>query len=427
MSDKINVLIFPAEGQNAYELHDALSTCVNIHLIGATSVTRHGEFIFENYIKDVPFVTDDNFIDAFNDLLVRYGIDVIFPTHDTVVQFLVGHSSEIQAKIIAGDKYTAEVCRSKFLTYETFKLTDILPQRYYNTNAMSFPAFAKPDEGQGGVGIKILRSESDCEDINFKEYIVTEYLPGTECTVDCFTDQHGGLLYTSVRTRQRIMAGMSVRGENIETTPEIRHIAETLNQSLHFLGLWYFQIKQNIRGEYKLLEVSTRCAGSMCQTRAQGVNLPLLSVYVAMGFEVNVSQNSYHTLMDRALIGRYALDIDYQYVYIDFDDTITLRDKVNLNTIRFLYQCRNKGKKIVLLTRHEKDLDETLNRLAISKLLFNDIIHLHDSEDRKSQHIVHPDSILIDNAYKEREEVRKSCNIPVFDVDQIEFLLDWRC
>ena len=82
----------------------------------------------------------------------------------------------------------------------------------------------------------------------------------------------------------------------------------------------------------------------MCQTRAKGINLPLLSVYIAMGYDVDVYDNTYHLIMDCALIGRYKLDIDYNYVYIDFDDTITLRGKVNLNTIRFMYQCYNKGK-----------------------------------------------------------------------------------
>ena len=32
----------------------------------------------------------------------------------------------------------------------------------------------------------------------------------------------------------------------------------------------------------------------------------------------------------------------------------------------------------------------------------------------------------IDNMFKERLEVKEKCNIPVFDADGFEFLLDWR-
>lgn len=426
MTKKINVLVFPAEGQNAYELHDALSTCVNIHLIGGTSVARHGEFLFENYINNIPFITDKNFLQEFNEILRVNEIDVIFPTHDTIVKYLIENEEKINARIVSGDKETADICRDKSLTFERFKETDILPKRYYNAEEISFPAFVKPREGQGAVGARKITDSHDVAKIDFLNNIVTEYLPGEECTVDCLTDQHGILRYVSPRSRDRILAGMSVRGSNIALTTNIQHIADTLNSKLNFRGLWYFQIKKNKDGVFKLLEVSTRCAGTMCQTRAKGINLPLLSVYIIMGYDVDIYDNAYHLIMDRALIGRYRLDIDYNYVYIDFDDTITLRGKVNLNTIRFMYQCYNKGKKLILLTRHENDLEETLNHYAISKQLFYKIVHLNHLNESKSQYIHHLDSIFIDNAFKEREEVRQVHHIPVFDVDQIEFLLDWR-
>ena len=120
---KINVLVFPAEGQNAYELHDVLSTCVNIHLIGGTSVVRHGEFLFKNYIKNIPFILDKYFLQEFNEILRVNEIDVIFPTHDTIVKYLIENEEKINAKIISGDRETTDICRDKSLTFERFKET----------------------------------------------------------------------------------------------------------------------------------------------------------------------------------------------------------------------------------------------------------------------------------------------------------------
>jgi len=35
-------------------------------------------------------------------------------------------------------------------------------------------------------------------------------------------------------------------------------------------------------------------------------------------------------------------------------------------------------------------------------------------------------AIFIDNSYKERREVKKKHGMPVFDVDAIQSLIDWR-
>ncbi len=51
---KTKVLIFPAGEINSIEIHDSLSTCVNIELYGASSVDRHGGYVFRNYISGVP-------------------------------------------------------------------------------------------------------------------------------------------------------------------------------------------------------------------------------------------------------------------------------------------------------------------------------------------------------------------------------------
>ena len=81
----INVLIFPAGEVNSIELHDALSTCFNIRVFGASSIERHGGFVFENYISGLPFINDSGFIKAFNQIISDNHIDVVIPTHDTVV------------------------------------------------------------------------------------------------------------------------------------------------------------------------------------------------------------------------------------------------------------------------------------------------------------------------------------------------------
>lgn len=420
---KINVLVFPAGEINSIELHDALASCVNVKLYGASSIDRHGSYVFENYISGLPLITDSSFIDRFNELIENYQIDVVFPTHDTVAAFLSANEHRIATKIIAADRQTCLICRDKLKTYETFSSCDFVPKLYKEIE--SFPVFIKPREGQGSVGAKLIEKQSDIPDVDLSTFVITEYLPGKECTVDCFTDNSGALRYVSPRLRKRVMAGVSASGEIMEPSIEIQQIAQEINNKLKFFGLWWFQLKQDSSNRWKLLEISTRCAGSMALTRARGVNLPLLSVYTAVGYDISVEENEYHVAMDSTLIRRYKIDYDYDKVYFDFDDTLTLRGKVNLKAIYFLYQCQNYGKKVILLTKHEGEIYDTMNKLHVHPRVFHKIIHLKQHE-KKSDYIDPLKTIFIDNSFQERNEVKNKHNIPVFDVDGLDFLMDWR-
>jgi len=428
MGSKIGVLVFPAGEINSVELHAALSTCVNIRLYGASSVDRHGRFIFADYISDMPHITSENFITEINKIITEHKIDVVVPAHDDVALFFANNASRINAVILNSDKETAEICRDKKLCYEMFNSQGFCPAVYDDINI--FPCFIKPRKGQGAVGARIINNPSDIPaDISVDEYVICEYLPGDELTVDCFTDNEGKLLITLPRSRQRVFGGVSVRGQNEVLTDEISCIADTINSRLKFIGLWYFQIKKAVNNKYKLLEISSRCAGTMCLSRALGINLPLLSVYATLGFRTEIIKNAYNVMVDRTLISRYKTDILYDHVYIDYDDTIVINNKVNLQVMRFIYQCVNNKKNISLITRHNAHHDDTvtesLQKHRISLDLFSEIIEPGEKEP-KHMYIKKNNSIFIDNSYAERKAVHEKLNIPVFDVDCVEVLLDWR-
>ena len=420
------VLVFPAGETNSIELHNALSTCVNIRLYGASSVDRHGEYVFSNYISGLPNISDSSFIPEFNRIIDENDIDIIFPTHDTVAEFLSVNQEKINAKVIAADAETAKICRDKKKTYELFADADFCPKIYKTPK--EFPVFIKPRLGQGAQGAKLVTDETQLPS-TMDDYVICEYLPGEEMTVDCLTDQHGTLKAILPRSRKRIFGGVSVAGENEPLTDEISDIAHEINKQLRFLGLWYFQIKKAESGRYKLLEISVRCAGSMCLSRACGVNLPLLSVYAAIGCDIEVATNPYDVGVDRALISRYKLNYNYDHVYIDLDDTIIIKGKVHLPAVWFLYQCKNNGKYVTLITRHDLDHKNTvadvLDKYHLSPSLFEKIISLKTGEN-KPEKINSKKAIFIDNAYAERKAVQKQHNIPVFDVDMLEVLMDWR-
>ncbi len=425
---KIRVMVFPAEGNNAAEIHAALATCVNIEVFGVSSTERHGKFVFENYYSEMPSISDNDFLHKLNEYIDENNIDLIFPTHDTVVKHLTGMARNIHCRLTVPDIYTAEITRSKIKTWELFADKDFVPKRYHGNESPFFPLFAKPDEGQGAKGAQTITDIKQLELIDAQDFLITEYLPGREFTVDCFTDKDGKLRFVSARTRERLRAGVTDRGSVIGSNPIIDSIAEEINSRLKFTGLWYFQLKEDKNNNLKLMEISARCAGTMCLSRAQGVNLPLLTVYAALGYETEILPNPYNVTLDRGLINCYQVNYKYDKVYLDFDDTVTLRGKINLSVMRYIYQCANQSKKVFLLTKHADNILQTLDKLHISQGLFSEILHISptDSKAKVIKQKGPADSIFIDNMFKERQEVAKECHIPVFDVDQIEVLQDYR-
>lgn len=421
---KKRVLVFPAGTEISFEIHNALINSKFIELVGGTSIRDHSEMVYSEMIYDFPYIDDENFLNYLNKIIKEYKIDYVYPAHDSVVLELAKKRNYINAKVVATDYETVDICRFKNKTYEFFHGENFIPEVFTVEKIPSYPVFIKPKVGQGAVGARLINNKNEMDMYFDDSYVICEYLSGPEITVDCYTNTKGELKAVFPRTRERIRNGISVRSKNIELTNELLDIAKTINLKMKFLGAWFFQIKKNSQGKYKLLEISPRIPGTMGLSRNRGVNFPMLSIYAIDGIDCEVNVNSYSIMVERALISRYKLDISYKNVYIDLDDTLIVDNNVNAQLMLFIYQCVNKGKYLYLLTKHEKVVKDTLSEHRISNDLFEEII-LINKDDEKYKYIK-SNSIFIDDSFAERKKVKDKNNIPVFSVDMIESLIDWR-
>ena len=425
---KKNVLIFPAGTEIAFEIFNALKYSKFVKLFGGTSADDHSEFVFENLIKGFPYVDEKGFLDYLNKAIDEYKIDCVYPAHDSVSVFLSDNAQFIHAQVIIADKETTNICRSKKKTYEYLAGEDFVPL-FYNSikDISSFPVFVKPDIGQGSNGARIVKSKDELIatiklDPNL---IICEYLSGPEYTVDCFTDKNGKLLVTHIRERQRIRSGISVRSQKIPTDPIVDKIAHVINSKFNFLGAWFFQLKKDFNGIYKLLEISPRIPGTMGLSRNLGINFPMLTLFTFWGYDVAITDNGYDILLDRAFYSAYKINLTFDNVYVDFDDSLIVDGKVNDDLIRFLYQCSNKNIHIHLLSKHSTDIFADLLKFKISKELF-DSITVIPVDAEKHNYIKEKKAIFIDDSFSERKKVQDALGISVFDLDMVESLIDWR-
>ena len=427
MAEVKKVLVFPAGTEIAFEIHHALRYSKFVKLYGATSVACHADFVFENCVEGLPYVDEPGLIDRLNQVIDELEIDYIYPAHDSAVLTLTREQERLHAPVVTSALETVEICRSKNLTYDYLRGAEYLPRFYACLDEIrEYPVFIKPSVGQGSVGARRIDSRAALEEAlaDGVEYAICEYLPGQEFTVDCFTDRHGDLRYVGPRSRDRIRSGIAVRSHFLPEDQRINAIAEDLNRRFRFNGAWFFQLKENGQGQLRLMEVAPRIAGTMGATRNRGVNMPLLTLYNMWGFDVDIINNGNELLLDRAFISRFKAGIHYENVYVDFDDTLVLRGQVNPELMAFLYQARNQGKKLFLISKHVGDLEGELRRFCIHPGLFDRIIRLDQSESKLPY--IQADSIFIDDSFAERRRIHQGCGVPVFDLDMIESLIDWR-
>ena len=427
---QVRILVFPCGSEVALELHTALKDVPFITLIGASSVADHGKYVFRHYVEGVPFVTDPAFIPRLNELLERERIDFIYPAMDQVIDILSENRARLSAALIAPDHDAVHVCRSKERTYQRLAGLDFMPRTYESAaDVTSYPVIIKPAEGYGAKGFRILSSRRELENTlseSPEKNVICEYLSGEEYTVDCFTDRHGALRYVSCRSRGRIRSGISVNSVLMPHDAAVDRIARQISERIPMRGAWFFQLKRNDSGDYKLLEAATRVAGTMCLERAVGVNLPLLTVFDQMGYDVEITPQFSQAEVDRALYGAFRLPKVFSEVYLDFDDTLTVHGKVNDNLMRYLYQCVNAGIPLKLITKHDGDLLADIKKLRISPDLFDEITHI-SSEERKCDHIhPAPDALFLDDSFSERRQMQQAHHIAAMGIDSLDVLIDHR-
>jgi len=219
-----------------------------------------------------------------------------------------------------------------------------------------------------------------------------------------------------------VTIGISYESQAFPLTPEIRAIAESINSRVKLRGAWFFQIKKAYNSQWKLLEFAARQSSTMGLYRPSGLNFALLSLFDAMEMDVEFLNNGLGISLSRSLQNTYKLDYAVKRVYLDFDDTLIIDDKVNIQAMAFVYQCRNKSIPVVLLTKHRYDIYESLRRYAIDARLFDEIITLGENEEKHCC-IDEDGAIFIDNYFTDRAKVAREKRIPVFDVDGIDGLM----
>ena len=128
----------------------------------------------------------------------------------------------------------------------------------------------------------------------FPELLLAEILPGNEYTIDTLVDVSGNPILIIPRLRKKINAGISVAGKFEKNLPIINY-CEKIIRSLKLLGPIGIQVKEDINGEFQILEINPRIQGTSVAALGLGINLPKLAVEILNQEKVNIPVIKWNT------------------------------------------------------------------------------------------------------------------------------------
>jgi len=423
--DPTAVLVFPCGNENAIEILDALSTYKDIKVYGGSSEQNHGALVFKNYIKDIPYIHQEHFINHINQVIEKYNISILFPTNDEVVRFLSLHKEKINCYTVGPSAKAVEVISDKRRTYEFFAGYDFCPKIYVDITKTTLPAFAKPVKGRLGEGSVKITTVAELEAFltqNIESYIITEYLPGEEYSIDCFTDSTGEVLFCGPRVMKKYRGGIYRQSFAVTKDKIIDEIARIISTSLGIRGMWYFQCKKDSNGNYKLLEIAQKATGTMALSRMNGVNLPLLTIQDYLGLPLEIRPKSEVQGLDRVLFNRFVHTIDPTVVAVDIKST--MGRACNPQLIAYLLQKRRHGINIVGVGGATQSLED----IGISPTFFSGFHPSLNELIQKTKHerIVYIDDSPLANNIINIDNIDGTPNIFICRSDSIQMLYDWR-
>ena len=422
-----NVLVFPCGTEIANEVINALK----FNKYFKTKFASREETSYCNFHSDnihlLPYVSDSKFVEDLKNIIKKEDIDFIIPAHDDVAFALSKLTDALSAKVIGQSSDINEIVRFKDKTYTFFSNDLPIADIYEKEEDIVYPCFVKPKKGQGSQDSFLLKDQQGFEHFkeqyNSKEFVCMEYLSGDEFTIDCFSND-GSLLYAGARTREKMIRGISVQSTFVTDKmlqEQFQEFGQIISQKLTMHGLWFYQMKLDRNGQLKLLEIGPRVSGTMMLNRARGVNFVELALFQKLGFDVEVICNDIDVSLGRALMPKYKTNIEYDNLYIDFDDTLFLDEKfINTDLMKLIFQAKNEGKNVYLITKNKKNnLARVLHQFGISHI-FDDILHIQETE-KKVNHMKE-NSLLVDDSFQERKEAMVN-GIQAFSTDNFTIFI----
>lgn len=242
------------------------------------------------------------------DICRRERINLLIPLYEPEFITLERYREEFEeigTFVLLSGKNVLETCKDKYLTYQFFKQQQIKTASTWLSNdlpdCLDFPLFAKPRRGMGSGGTMKITSQAQLEQLRHQhDYLVQQYIFGTEYTLDILSDFNGTVLSVVPRQRLEVRAGEVSKSRTVKR-PDLIEQGRNIAEALGAIG------PINIQGidagtDIYWIEINPRFGGGVPLSIKAGVDYPYLLYLLWRGETVEPFLG---TFQDRLTMLRY--------------------------------------------------------------------------------------------------------------------------
>ena len=311
----VTVLVTGAGGPAAVSVIKSLRTDPSVRLVAADmDAWAAGLYLLPPDARTlIPAGLDPDFVPVVLARCVALGVDVLIPTVDAEMRPLASARGEFAA---AGIELMLAPARALDLTLDKLALASccashvLVPRTEpfdaaLDPAAWDYPVVVKPRTGSGSRDISVVMSRQELAGMaRSADFIVQEYLPGEEYSIDVLADAAGHVIASVPRVRARVNSGVSVAGRTMHD-PALEHFGAAVATVTGLTYIANVQARRDAAGRPALLEVNPRAPGALPLTMASGVDMPRLALDSLRGRPVPRHVDFHETAMVRFLEERF--------------------------------------------------------------------------------------------------------------------------
>jgi carbamoyl-phosphate synthase large subunit len=284
----VRVLVTGAGGPAAVSVMKSLGADPSVTLIAADmDPWAAGLYLVPPEARTlVPAGLDPGYVDTTLARCVAMGVDVLIPTCDAELRPLGrarARFREAGIELLLAPDPALEVCLDKLALAERCAGRVPVPRterldKVADPESWTYPVMVKPRRGSGSRGISVIASSQDLARLDASaDFLVQEYLPGAEYSIDVLADVTGHVVASVPRVRERVDSGVSVAGRTLHD-PELERLGAAVAAAAGLTYVANVQFRRDAGGGPALLEVNPRFPGTMPLTVASGVDMPLMAL-----------------------------------------------------------------------------------------------------------------------------------------------------
>lgn len=280
---KLNILVTGVGGPAGVNITKLLMKHRLKFKVFAVDINSHsaGQFFSHQFFIGEKVKDEAKYLKWTKDFILKNKIDIVIPTvaEELVLMESLKKLIPKKVKILVSPHETLELCDEKDRLYSWMDLyyPEYMGRWTRLTEYPNFPGeeyFIKPVKGRGSRGCRLVSKEEllflvtkKSEEV--KDFIAMEVLPGREWTVDAYVNHDGTFAYVIPRLRLGLSGGISQIGST-DYNEEVIQTAKDIFTGMKCFGPVFVQLKEDINGVPKLVEVNPRASGGLTITALSG-------------------------------------------------------------------------------------------------------------------------------------------------------------